>query len=110
MSTAYRPRQTDQPWLRETAATRQNDAFMTWYWRIWVVAPLLLIPAGGMAVATSYAALGVVGLLLKAGNQLQLYDVKFCPDCKAGNPIDADVCQRCGARPAAEGDAPCAAC
>jgi hypothetical protein len=34
MSTAYRPRQTDQPWLRDTALTRENDAFIKWYWAI----------------------------------------------------------------------------
>ena len=109
MSIPYRSRQTDQPWLRDTALTRENDAFIKWYWAIWLVAPWLLISEGVDLVIVAYVLFGVMGLLLMGGFKLQRHGVKFCPDCKAGNPIDADVCQRCGARPAAQGDASCAA-
>jgi len=97
-------RQMDQPWLRQTAVTRQNDAFMKCYWGICLLAPLLLLPGESGVVVTSYVILGVIGLLLMGGLKLQGYGVKFCPACKAGNPIDADLCQRCGTMPATAGN------
>ena len=109
MSTAYRPRQTDQPWQRDTALTRENQKCVGWYWAIWLVAPWLLMAEGVDLVVAAYVIFGVLGVVFMGVLKLQRHGVKFCPDCKAGNPIDANVCQRCGARPAQEGDAPCAA-
>ena len=95
-------RHSDQPWLKETAATRESNSFVGWYWFIWLFAPWLLYAEGLDLVLAAYIGFGLLGLLMMAVFKVQRHGVKFCPECKAGNPIDANLCQRCGTIPAPE--------
>ena len=74
---------------------------MGWYWLSWLLGPLLLMSEGAEVVVMLYVCFGLAGLMLMGAIGLQRHGVKFCPACKAGNPIDADLCQRCGTVPAA---------
>jgi hypothetical protein len=88
-----------QTWRRETAATRHQRRIGRWLGAVALLVPLLFYAAGTELVILLYLALGAVALLVGWGWHAQQRWLKYCPLCQAPNPVDAQICQRCGVRP-----------
>ncbi len=103
-----RDRHSDQPWLQQTASTRQQDQQFSWMLGFFFLLPLLAGGEGWDLIIVLYIVEGLIGLLFVGMFKVQRRSLKYCPECKTPNPVDANLCGRCGVIPAKGETATCA--